>query len=108
MATRVNVTSIEAIEIFRSSLIVYLGKARPALEEVNAELTRMRVWVESTQKTHWTNQHKRCARQLEEAKAALFTARVSSVLEVEALQMAVTKAKRAMDQAEEKLRMVKK
>ena len=34
MADRAQVTSVEAIEAFRSALIVYLSKARPALEEI--------------------------------------------------------------------------
>jgi len=33
MGTRVNITSVEAIESFRAKLIVYLGQVRPVLDE---------------------------------------------------------------------------
>jgi hypothetical protein len=109
MATRVNVTSIESVEIFRASLIVYLSKARPTLEEVSSEIAHTRVWLECTQRVHWEEVVKRCSRQLEEAQAALFSANMSNLAEVtSAEQMAVTKAKRAREAAEEKLRMIKR
>jgi len=109
MATRVNVTSIEAIEIFRTSLVVYLSKARPTLEEVHSEIARTRGWVQGTQRIHWEGVAKRCARQLEEARAALFSANMSNLGEATAAeQMAVTKARRAQEAAQEKLRVIKR
>jgi hypothetical protein len=109
MATRVNVTSVEAIEAFRTSLILYLSKARPTLEEVAAEVTRTRVWVQFTQRTHWDGIAKKRARALEEANAALFSAKMSNLREVSsAEQMAVTKAKRGVEEAEMKLRVLRR
>jgi hypothetical protein len=109
MATRVNVTSVEAIESFRTSLILYLNKARPTLEEVSAEVMRTRVWVQCNQRTHWEGVAKKRARDLEEAKAALFSAKMSNLREVSsAEQLAMTKAKRAAEEAEGKLRILKR
>jgi hypothetical protein len=109
MATRVNITSIEAIEIFRASLIVYLAKAEATLEEVSAEVDRTRNWVAGTQRVYWETTAKRRARALEEAKAALFESRMSLIKKVSvAEQMAVTKAKRAVEEAEAKLRVIKR
>ncbi len=109
MATRVNVTSVEAIESFRANLIVYLSKARPTLEEVSAEVMRTRIWVQCNQRTHWEGVAKKRARDLEEAKAALFSAKMSNLREVSAAeQMAVTKAKRAAEEADEKLRVLRR
>jgi len=109
MATRVNVTSVEAIELFRASLIVYLSKARPTLDEVAAEVGRTRTWVQYTQRTHWDGIAKQRARVLEEAKAALFSAKMSNLQEVtSAEQMAITRAKRAADEVEMKLRVLKR
>ena len=46
MAERAQVTSSDALELFRSNLLLYLDKARPALDEVSAEVMRMRNWLE--------------------------------------------------------------
>ena len=43
MAERAQVTSVEAIESFRASLIVFLSKVRPTLEEVSDEVMRAAV-----------------------------------------------------------------
>jgi hypothetical protein len=109
MANRVNVTSVEAIEAFRASLIVYITKARPTLEEVNAEIVRLRIWVQTTQRTEWEAHFKKRYRILEEAKAALFRSRLSNLSEVSAAEIqAVNKAQRAVNEAEDKLRMLRK
>ena len=46
MAERAQVTSIEALDTFRASLLVYLTKARPVLDEVSADVQRTRNWLE--------------------------------------------------------------
>jgi len=58
MPDRAHVTSVDALESFRAGLIVYLSKARPALEEVSAEVQRTRSWLEHDQRSHWS---RRCA-----------------------------------------------
>jgi hypothetical protein len=109
MALRANITSVEAIESFRANLIVYLSKAKPCLEEANAEIVRTRVWLETTQRIHWEGVVKKRARELEEAKAALFSSKLSQLREVSsAEQLAVTKAKRNLDEAEAKLRIIRR
>jgi hypothetical protein len=109
MALRANITSIEAIESFRAHLIIYLSKAKPALEEVSAEIVRTRVWLQNNQRLHWEEVFKKRARQLEEAKAALFSSKMSTLHKVTAAeQLAVTKAKRALDEAESKLRTIRR
>ena len=59
MAEKAQVTSLEALDTFRSQLIVYLSQARPALEEVGAEVLRTRMWLENDQRTHWENELRR-------------------------------------------------
>jgi hypothetical protein len=109
MATKVNVTSIQAIEDFRAFLLLYLSKARPALEEVSAEIGRTRVWLQSTQRIHWEGILKRRARDLEEAKAKLFNAKLSLLQQKSsAEQLAYTKTKQAYDAAEDKLRIIRR
>jgi hypothetical protein len=108
MPERAQVRSVDALEAFRSNLIIYLSKARPALEEVSAAVQRMRSWVENDQRAHWENEVRRRGRALEEAQAALFSSRLSNFRDASAAeQMAVQRTKRALDEAQEKLRVLK-
>jgi len=108
MAQKANITSVDALEAFRSTLVLYVNKARPALEEVSAEVMRTRSWLEDEKKSHWIAEMKRCSRVMEEAQQALLSARMSNLRdESQAEVMAVHRARRARDEAETKLRTVK-
>jgi chromosome segregation ATPase len=108
MSQKAVVTSLEAIEDFRSNLVLYLSKARPALEEASAEVFRVRSWIQNEQRTFWESQVRRRAKELEEAQQALFGARISFLQgESSAEVMGVQKAKRALEEANNKLRIVK-
>jgi len=103
------VTSIDAIEQFRSTLVVFLTKARPTLEEIVSEVTRTKQWLQNDQVTHWEKEMKIRRRALEQAQGELFSARISTIHEASAAQqMAVHRANRAIREAEEKLRILKK
>jgi hypothetical protein len=68
----------------------------------------MRGWLEGEQRTHWENEFRRRTRALQEAQAALFSSRMSRMREASAAeQMAVQRTKRALDEAEAKLRVIK-
>lgn len=109
MAVQAQVTSVDAIEAFRNALIIYLSKVKPAVEQVTAEMMRTRVWVQTTQRQHWENQLRLRKRKLEEAKSALFNARISQFQQSTLLEsMAVQRAQKAVDEAEGKLAMLKK
>src|SRR5262245_50673779 len=105
MAQQARVTSLEAIETFRSQLIVYLSQARPLLEEVSSGVVRTRTWLENDQRTYWENQFRRRSQELQEAQQALFSARIGSLRrETSAEHLAVQRAKRQVEEAEVKLR----
>lgn len=109
MAERSHVTSFEAIEAFRASLIVFLGKARPTVEEVGNELIRMRVWLESEQRNYWTKEIRLLARQLEQAQQELFAARLSEQQAGLAMQeMVVQRLRGKIREAEEKQEVTRK
>lgn len=109
MPQQAKVTAVDALETFRSNLIVYVSQARPALEEVSADVVATRVWIDEDRRTFWENQLRRRTKALEQAQAALFSARLSNLRkETAAEQMAVHRAKRALDDAESKLRLLKK
>lgn len=109
MPERAHVTSVDAIKSFKTNLIVYLSKAKPTLEEVSADILRLRLWLQNDQQTHWEGEIRRRARKHDDAKQALFSARISNMSEAtSAEQVAVTRTKRALDDAETKLRIVKR
>src|SRR5258708_15920818 len=108
MAERAHVTSVDALESFRSSLVLYRSKARPTLEEVSAEVTRTRLWLENDQRRHWENEARRRSKALQEARQALFSATLTKLREATAAEiMAVNRSKRSMDEAEAKLALTK-
>ena len=109
MSPGARVTSVEALEAFRSTLIVYLSKARPTLEEVSADVMRLKLWLENDQRMYWESQVKRRQKELERAQAELFSARIALLREADsAQQLAYHRARRSLDEAETKLRTVKR
>lgn len=109
MATNANVTSVEAIDAFRTALLVYLSKARPVLEDACDEVQRMRQWLQFSQRVHWENEMRKRTRALENAQQALFSQSIGNLRDPGmAEKIAVTKAKRALVEAEEKLQAVKR
>ena len=101
MSQRAIVTSVDSIEAFRAQLLVYLSKARPTLEEGSADVMRTRLWLENDQRAFWEGQFRRRSKELEAAQQALFSSRLGMLSkETAAEQMAVHRAKRAVDQAE--------
>jgi hypothetical protein len=109
MADRAQVTSVEAIESFRSALIIYLSKVRPALEEMANEVVRARQWLQNDQRRHWEGEMKQRAKKLERARAELFSVSMSKFQEVSAAQqLLVHRAEQAFDEAQGKMAMLKK
>lgn len=108
MSQRADVTSVESLETFKASLINYLAKAGPTLEEVRAEVFRARIWLESDRRPHWESQLRRRNRDLEQAQQALFSARLSTLSDATADgRAAVHKARRAVEEAESKLKLLR-
>lgn len=109
MATQANIRSVEAIELFRAALIVFVSQARPALEEVSGEGLQMRLWLENDQRRFWENERRVRSKKLEQAQQELFSARLSQFQDSASLQiMAVHRAQQAVREAEEKLVRLKR
>jgi hypothetical protein len=108
MATHVHVTSIDALGTFRSELIVFVTDALRALDEASGEVSRIRQWLRNDQRFHWEGEIRRRQKRLDQALQDLLSARMSSLKDNDAAQTnLVTKARRALREAEEKLRAVK-
>lgn len=109
MADQAKVTSIDALERFRASLILFLNKAHQSVDEVGDEVRRTRIWVQDDQRMHWDREIRRRGKLLDEAKQELMRARLSGLRDSTlAQEEAVRKATRAMEEAETKRRNVKK
>ena len=102
------ITSIDALEAFRTSLILYVSKARPTVEEVSADIMRVKLWLQNDQRMQLEGLCRRRRKELEEAQAELFSARVAVLKEeTSAQQMAVHRARRAVEEVETKLKRLK-
>jgi hypothetical protein len=108
MAERANITSVDAIQAFRTNVIIFLSKARPALEEASSEVMRVRRWLEMERRPHWLKQYLLRTQRLEEAEANLFSAKMTSSAASAMQQGAVQKARAAVGEAEDKLRSIKR
>jgi hypothetical protein len=110
MADQAQITSVEAIESFRARLVVFLSQARPVLEEVGNEMARTRLWLQDDQRRFWEHELRRRERRLEEARQELFNATLSTLQTgtTALLQMTVQRAQRAAQEAEAKLKLLKR
>jgi hypothetical protein len=109
MANQARVTSTDALESFRASLIVFLGKARRSVDDVGDEVRRTRQWLQHDQRLLWEGELRRRTKALERAEQELMSVRLASHQEsaLMARQMAVNKAKGAVSEAGDKIRKVK-
>lgn len=109
MPGQAQITSVEALEAFRSDLIVFLSQMQPVLDEVGGELVRMKFWLQNDQRQIWESQARQRRRRLEEAQAELFNAKLSRLQEASSLQQLVTqRAQKAVHESEQKLVALKK
>ena len=109
MADQAKVASLDAVESFRTSLIIFMEKARKALDEVADTVRRTRYWVQDEQPNYWLMEKRRRQRQLEQAEQELYSSRLSTLEEVSTeAQMMVRRARRAIEEVDAKIRIVKK
>ena len=109
MSDQVNISSIDALEAFRADLIQYIAKARTALEDMEGDVRRTQTWLDIDRTQHWAGQLKSWTKKLHQAEQELYSANLTSPQASNAFQkMAVLKARRKVEEAEEKMRVVKK
>ncbi len=109
MSTQAKVTSIDALDAFRAALVIFVTKARTAVDNVRDKVKRTRNWLQHDQRMHWEGEIRRRQRKLDQAKQELYSARLTKMTETITMREAVVrKTKAAVDEAELKLRNVKK
>lgn len=108
MSDQVKISSIDAIEAFRADLIQYIAKARVALEDMEGDVRRTQTWLDTDRVQYWGGQIKHWMKMLHQAEQELYSANLTNPQASNAIQkMNVVKAKRKLEQAEEKMRHVK-
>lgn len=103
------VRSLDALNTWRSSLIVFRTKAGRGVGQVGEEVKRMRQWLETVQRPHWEMEIKKRSRKCDQANQELISARFSTMRGTIMVQeQALRKAKAALQEAEDKLRKTKR
>lgn len=107
-ATHARVTSIEVLDDFRAKLLVYIARANRILDDVNDDVARTRVWLQTDRLMYWKRQVREKEKALAIADQELMTARLSDTKEaLQARRMAVNKCKAALQVTEARLAKVK-
>ena len=109
MADQAKVSSLDAIADLRTSLVLFMERAGKALDEVADGVRRTRHWLQDEQPSYWRAQKKRAERLLDQAEQELYSSRLSTLQEISVeAQMKVRRARRAIEEAETKLRLIKR
>lgn len=105
MAGNANVANIEALDRFRSCLVLYLERVNSILDEVSEEVKRTRIWLQTEQKLKLGHDRKRRERELEHLEQEMFTARLSNLGTAKTgAQMQINKKRRELRELEDTLR----
>lgn len=108
MADQARISNLDAIEAFRSALIVFIAKARQSLDQAQDAVKKTRGWLQTEQPQYWTAQIKARQKRLDQANAELMSARMSEFVESPTVQqMAVRKCRYALEEAQQKLERTK-
>jgi len=113
MAESARVESIEALKLFKRALWKFQESASVALNEAEAEISRVQMWLENEQRTFWASEVRKRQEAVMRAKEALRQKQIfksptggrqSDIDEQKALQLAL----RRLAEAEQKVLAVKK
>ncbi|MEO6739118.1 MAG: hypothetical protein ABIP20_02635 [Chthoniobacteraceae bacterium] len=109
MSQQARVTSVDALDAFRANLIIFVTKAREAVDSTRDRVRRTRNWLQQEQPVHWQGEIRKRQRHLDQVVQELYSARLTQMTGAIAIrEAAVRKAKAAVEEAHEKLRKVKK
>lgn len=104
MADQARISNLDAIESFRTALVVFIGKTRQALDATQDAVKKNRAWLQTEQPAYWSAQIRQRQKRLDQAQAELMSARLSEFVDAPSVQqMAVRKARAALEEAQAKL-----
>lgn len=108
MADQARISNLDAIEAFRAALVVFIGKTRQSLEMAQDAVTKTRAWLQTEQPAFWAAQIRQRQKRLDQAQQELMSARLSEFVDTPSVQqMAVRKARAALEEAQAKLERTK-
>lgn len=108
MADQARISNLDAIESFRSALIVFISKTRQALDAAQDAVKKTRGWLQTEQPAYWASQIKLRQNRLDQAQQELMSARMSEFVDNPAAQqMTVRKARAALEEAQSKMERTK-
>ena len=111
MRRAARVQSIDALKDFKRALGDFGTLAKTALSEAQVDVQRTLWWIEHDQLAHWQNERRKRAIRLAQAKSELFRAQASSsdeLVHATLERKAVEKTQRLFDEAETKIKNVKR
>jgi DNA repair ATPase RecN len=109
MADQAKVASIDSLESFRNSLVIFMERVSKSIDEVGDTVRRTRHWVQDEQYNYWISEKRRRERKLEQAEQELYSSRLSTLQDASTeAQMNVRRANRSIEEVEEKIRLIKK
>ena len=104
MADQARISNLDAIESFRSALIVFISKTRQALDMAQDAVKKTRGWLQTEQPAFWASQIRARQKRLDQAQQELMSARMSEFVDTPSVQqMAVRKARAALEEAQAKM-----
>lgn len=104
MADQARISNLDSIEAFRAALIVFISKTRQSLDQAQDAVKKTRGWLQTEQPQFWSAQIKMRQKKLDQANAELMSARLSEFVDSPTVQqMAVRKARYALEEAQQKL-----
>ncbi|KAB2638551.1 MAG: hypothetical protein DVB25_07510 [Verrucomicrobia bacterium] len=108
MSNQARISSIDALEAFRTELLHYTEKARVALEDMTGEVRRTRTWLDVDRTQYWTSQSKKLTKLLHQAEEELYSANLSNPRSTNAIQkLAVARVRHKLEAAAAKLQLIK-
>ncbi len=108
MADQARISNLDAIESFRTALIIFISKTRQSLETAQDAVKKTRSWLQLEQPAYWSAQIKLRQKKLDQAQQELMSARLSEFVDTPSMQqMAVRKARAALEEAQAKLQRTK-
>jgi DNA repair exonuclease SbcCD ATPase subunit len=108
MADQARISNLEVIESFRAALIIFISKTRQSLEMTQDAVKKTRGWLQTEQPAYWSAQIRQRQKKLDQAQQELMSARLSEFVDTPSMQqMAVRKARAALEEAQLKLERTK-
>ena len=91
MSTQVRITSTEALDAFRASLVIFVTKAREAVDTSRDRVRRTRNWLQHEQRVHWEGEIRKRQRHLDQVVQELYSARLTQMTGAIAIRQAVVR-----------------